>query len=216
LLIKSYSSDPAAPDAVALCRSRGSAPVLPGTSVMGAVRHRAAKILQTLGANAQNLESMVHSLFGFVEEENSSGGRNAGRAVKGRVQIEETFIRNVLAAIQTRIKIDRFTGGARHGALFEMMPLWQNSGDDAVNIVILLRDYEDWEAGLLLYVLKDLWTGDLAIGGEKNIGRGILEGRSAKISWNEGEAELKAGPNGSLEYDPAKLKKLEELFTGSC
>jgi hypothetical protein len=34
-------------------------------------------------------------------------------------------------------------------------------------------------------VLKDLWTGDLALGGEKGIGRGVLEGIRAVIKYED-------------------------------
>ena len=37
------------------------------------------------------------------------------------------------------------------------------------------------EKKVLMHVLKDLWLGDLALGGEKNIGRGVLRGVRAEI-----------------------------------
>ena len=40
-----------------------------------------------------------------------------------------------------------------------------------------------------MQVLKDLWCGDLAIGGEKNVGRGVLKGLSATIRWNNEEGK---------------------------
>ncbi|MFM7367819.1 MAG: hypothetical protein ACKO2Z_08480, partial [Sphaerospermopsis kisseleviana] len=38
------------------------------------------------------------------------------------------------------------------------------------------------EIGLLLLLIKDLWTSDLAIGGESSIGRGRLQGIKAEIT----------------------------------
>lgn len=206
LLIKSYEADPAQPDAIPLRSQKGY--VMPGTSVMGAIRHRALKILRTLGMDQDEVEKRKNKLFGFVEEKNS--GNPAG---KGRVLVEETIIKNVIPAVQTRIKIDRFTGGTIHGALFEMMPLWQSGNGQAVNIALTVRDYDDkeiaWAPGLLLYVLKDLWTGDLPIGGEKNVGRGVLQGVSARITWADKTVELAADGEGRLIYNKEKFALLE-------
>lgn len=238
LLIKSYASDPRLPDAVSIDRAVGSGEkrrrqaVLPGTSVMGAVRHRAQKILHTLGDN--EAKARLRNLFGYVdvegEEDEEKKKENISPAkppdtpeqppaTKGRVRIEETLIENVAREVQTRIKIDRFTGGTIHGALFEMMPVWQKGNDDAVHIVITVEEYNEWEAGLFLLILKDLWTGDLAIGGEKNIGRGVLQGRRAEIRWKGGHVRLQADAqgrlvNGAAALDPLKIfeQKLQEAI----
>lgn len=200
LLIKSYDASPTSPDAVPIKRKSGEQYVLPGTSVMGAVRHRAWKILRTLGWSEAEVDVKMKALFGFVKEDEKDNP--AGR---GRVRIEETIIderqnkspQNVFPEVQTRIKIDRFTGGTIHGALFEMMPLWQKGKQPTVRIIMTIKDYHDWEAGLLLLVLKDLWTGDLAIGGEKSVGRGVLQGHYAKIEQEGAPAiELKADAEG--------------------
>ena len=50
-------------------------------------------------------------------------------------------------------------------------------------ITLRVKDCSEAEAGLMLLVLKDLWTGDLAIGGEKGIGRGVFNGVSASIKY---------------------------------
>lgn len=217
LTVRAYSLQPHLPDAISLISA--GRPVLPGTSTMGALRHRTYKILRTLAHEPQYEKkclARLHGLFGFVDEANQFGYVDENNkkvlARKGRLLVEETVIKNVAKEIQTRIKIDRFTGGTIHGALFETMPLWQSGGDAAVKIVITLNgDYAKWEAGLLLFILKDLWTGDLPIGGEKNAGRGVLLGRNAKISWEQGEVEIKAGPDGQLVYDVGRFAPLADL-----
>ena len=44
-----------------------------------------------------------------------------------------------------------------------------------------MRNPEQYEIGLLLLLLKDLWTSDLPVGGESSIGRGRLQGLKAEI-----------------------------------
>lgn len=178
LIVRSYSSDPESSDAVHI--KSGEKNVLPGTSIKGAIRARGLKILKTLGW--VNAEKKINELFGIADDKD-----NKKEKIKSRVIVEETEIEKpkVVAELQHRIKIDRFTGGAIKGALFDSMPLWGNGNDRAVKIKMTINDYkEDWEAGLLLLILKDLWNEDLPIGGEKNVGRGILKGWRAKIRWD--------------------------------
>jgi len=212
LIIRSYADDPRQPDVVSM--ESFDAPVIPGASTMGAIRHRAKKILQTVG-NADVEEKMRH-LFGIVDEKKDDIRR-------GRVVIEETPVRDVVKEVQTRIKIDRFTGGTIHGALLEAMPLWQTSSDgDGLGLKITIREFQDWEAGLFLHILKDLWTGDLAIGGEKNIGRGVLkalahktanESYAAKISWGAESVKLGVDAKGAPVCSAAEWEKLERFAT---
>jgi hypothetical protein len=55
------------------------------------------------------------------------------------------------------------------------------------------------EIGLLLLTLKDLWTGDLPLGGESSVGRGRLRGLRAELSLNNESWEIEAQENGSLK-----------------
>jgi len=98
---------------------------------------------------------------------------------------------------QQRIKIDRFTGGTMSGALFDSQPIFaKNNGTNRLKIKI--KDAQDPEKGLLLLLLKDLWTADLPVGGEKNIGRGVLEGKRIKF--------------GDIEID--NIEKIDEQTQG--
>jgi CRISPR/Cas system CSM-associated protein Csm3 (group 7 of RAMP superfamily) len=105
---------------------------------------------------------------------------------------------------QTRIKIDRFTGGAFESALFSEEPLFGNK-DSRLKLELSLRlpdelspDEEQAEIGLLLLLLKDLWTGDLPLGGEVGIGRGRLKGLKAEIRYGLQEWQLAQADNGSV------------------
>jgi hypothetical protein len=58
-----------------------------------------------------------------------------------------------------------------------------------VQVKLTLRNPEDHEVGLLLLLLKDLWTGDLPVGGESSVGRGRLQGIKAHLDWLGKEPE---------------------------
>lgn len=203
LIVRSYSSDPESSDVVHI-KSDGKN-VLPGTSTKGAIRARGLKILKTLGC--PDAEKKIDGLFGFADDKDKKKDK-----IKSRVIVEETEIEKPIAAeLQHRIKIDRFTGGTIKTALFDSMPLWSNGNDKAVEIKMTINDYQDWEAGLLLLILKDLWNEDLPIGGEKNVGRGILKGVLAKIRWDEQRVVIEEKKDG-LHISPSDSAVTLERF----
>ncbi len=188
LIIGASPADPAQPDKLHL--TSNNQPILSGTSIKGAIRGRAEKILRTLAGDNPCVNQLMQKNFGYVPTD-QQGKKVRGKTQgveKSRIVVEETPLRNVGAEIQSRIRIDRFTGGVMAGGLFDSMPVWSdNAGgqeDDAI-ITMSIRNFceesDAWLAGLLLLVLKDLWTEDLPIGGEKNVGRGILQGISATV-----------------------------------
>lgn len=151
-------------------------PVLPGTSVAGAIRHRAARIVNTLAWPKGGAQELINGIFGPAEIKQGEDARAS------RLLVNEEFIsgglRDDQARVQTRIKIDRFTGGTIETALLDEVPHFGGT----VKIYLALRNPEEAEVGLLLLVLKDLWLGDLPLGGEAGVGRGRLHGRSATLS----------------------------------
>lgn len=155
-------------------RKRG--PILPGTSIAGAIRQRALRIANTLAQSQSGSLEFIGKMFGPANIKKSEDARAS------RVLVNEEFIAGGLAddqaRAQTRIKIDRFTGGTIETALLEEVPHFGG----AVKINLALRNPEDEEIGLLLMVLKDLWLGDLPLGGEASVGRGRLRGKTATLS----------------------------------
>ena len=193
--------------------------ILSGKSLAGALRHRALKILNTL--EIEGAEEKIRDLFGHVDNETrapESGpadgqkGSEAERsgaeqARKSRIKTYETKFNKdrVEAKNQTRIRIDRFTGGTIRGALFSEAALWRKSGSEGspqLPLKYRLTDPKPWEPALLLHLLKDLWTGDLAIGSGKSIGRGTLQGVSAKISFGNHTMNLIQKKDGLLDFEP--------------
>ncbi len=173
LLIRSgQASVGRAPDVVHLKSYRNGElkPVLSGSSLAGVLRHRAERIINTLAPSSDGPNSLISDLFGDVKEKTKT-------AQSSRLIVQEAEIENTCDLVQNRIAIDRFTGGALHGALFDEQPTFGGE----LTICLEVRKPKDYEIGLLLLLLKDLWTGDLPIGGESSIGRGRLQGKSAKI-----------------------------------
>ena len=201
LLIRSGSGDGGTPDMLHLMSYRpdGVQPVISGTSLAGAVRARALRIANTLlGGDA---EVLVDGMFG-------KWIRSSKDKPKGsRVLTRESTLGGVHDRVQSRIKINRFTGGVFPGALFTQQPVLDGGGV-AATLHIELRQPAEAEVGLLLLVLKDLWTGDLPLGGESSIGRGRLSGVGAKLAWYRG-GRVESTGNGTIEELEDFVKALQ-------
>lgn len=188
-------------------------PIISGTSLAGALRARAQRIANTLD-KADKAKELVYDMFG--PDMNDKDWRRAKKE-KGvsasRLTVKEKVIKNGRAdLVQNRVSIDRFTGGARDTALFNEQPVFATD-DTLVTVDLHLRNPEEADIGLLLLLLKDLWTEDLPLGGESSIGRGRLQGRTATLTHKNGETQTwqltSVAPN-QLQFkqgDPARLQE---------
>lgn len=194
LIIKDYNSNSQS-DAVSIKNDNKF--VIPGSSLKGVIRSRSERIINTLNLNSSNI---LENLFGQKSDPKTNSGS------KGKIVIQEAEVNNVIAELQNRIKIDRFTSGTIEGALFNSSPLWSDKNSTNLKLEIKITDPKEYEIGLILLVLKDLWLGDLAIGGEKNIGRGVLQGLKAEIKDNDKIFKLNSEFNADNEISKQALQ----------
>jgi len=201
MIIRTYSSNPNDPDAVHL--KSGNNHIIPGTSLKGAIRARAKRIAKTI--NPSKTTSLINELFGMVDPDQPKK-----KALKGMVKIRDIILPDYTSEKQIRIQVDRLTGGAIDGKLFETMPIFDNHEHHAFDMEITVTNSSSSKAvlGLLLLVLKDLWSGDLAIGGEKNVGRGVLKGVEATIDY---EGKKLIIPEDISQIDKNHQTNLEKL-----
>ena len=169
--------------------------VIPGTSLKGILRHRAEYIFRKLELDAK----LLNNLMGSAENKDK---------IKSRFKVSESYIenKNVAEISHARNKIDRFTGGTLLGALFTTKPVYQNSQEKTLHIHFEIGAAKDFEAGLAILILRDLWLGRVAVGGDKGIGRGTLQGISAEINFNG--KTYKLDENGKvIEGNAAELSE---------
>jgi CRISPR/Cas system CSM-associated protein Csm3 (group 7 of RAMP superfamily) len=184
LLIRSGSEDPEAPDMVHLksLRQGKQRPVVSGTSLAGALRARALRIARTRIADEPRARRLINEIFGPDKLEQKLRRSKDEEPYASRMVVREREIHHELEHIQSRVKIDRFTGGAYPGALFDQQPVMgKPTREHHLEISIELRQPQEAHIGLLLHLLKDLWTGDLPLGGEASVGRGRLQGLDAEL-----------------------------------
>jgi len=219
LLIGSGFDDVNAPDNVHLKSNRNGkiVNILSGTSVAGALRARALRIANTVSKNG-NAKSMVDILFGPpIKKSQYKTSTSNIKPTASKLITTETEIINPLDLVQSRIKIDRFTGGAYPTALFNEQPVF--GLDTGIKIDILIQQPDDAQIGLLLLLLKDLWTCDLPLGGEANVGRGRLHGKSVTLTYRSADSESvqkwkidKANDGLNITGDQNKLEEFVRAF----
>jgi CRISPR/Cas system CSM-associated protein Csm3 (group 7 of RAMP superfamily) len=200
-----HSRRPASPGG-----ERKRRPILPGTSLAGALRARAFKIARLLAprtdAGKKTACELIEGMFGADMEIDK-------KPVGSRVHVYEQVVSGVgNMLVQNRVSIDRFTGGTRDGALFNEQPLL-GGAQSLVMVNLQLENPQAYEIGLLLLLLKDLWTGDLPLGGEIAVGRGRLRGKSCELVYQNGQErnwKLIANGGNGLKVEQGKLEELEQ------
>lgn len=171
--------------------------IISGTSLAGVLRHRARIILTAQkkkkddgnetgdisnidnNKNDTEINEKINNLFGYASDKEEKTKK------KSRVIVKECVIENAQNSeyVQSRVAIDRFTGGAAENKLFSEQAIFKAPGQK-VCIELLVKEPTDDDFDLLLHLLKDLWYADLPIGSGASIGRGLLQGLWAEVKYN--------------------------------
>jgi CRISPR/Cas system CSM-associated protein Csm3 (group 7 of RAMP superfamily) len=208
MMIAAVSDDPNEPDASQLSGRNAQGETewkVSGTGAAGALRNQCYRILRTIGYTPEAAKAFQDRLWGYVEE--------SEEAAASRLRVGEAALRNVFARVQTRIRINHFTGGTYPGALFNetiVMP----EKEDNLTLAMEVRNPRKAEIGLLMLALKDLCTRELTIGGGYGIGRGYMEGRKITIAW-EGQGldlEITQGEDNQLTFSDDQAAATLEKF----
>ena len=185
--------------------------LIPGASIKGALRHRAAEILRKLDIDSTLLDRMMGPSLARIKTK-------PAEKWKSHLLVSEARLENgVVTGLQTRVRIDRFTGGKIDTGLFTTAPIWQREDEGAaLSLRLVLHEPKEeeraWQIGLLLLLLKELSLGRLALGGEKGIGRGVLEGRGAVLHYHGEKIAWDATPGALTDEERRKLQGFVEAL----
>lgn len=166
--IRQYAARKNEPDFVHL--TDHGVPVIPGSSIAGAIRHREREILCELKENGlnfpQSVNQIINRAFGYVD---------GTEACSSQIVISETEIKEARFLTMVRTGISRFEAGVRDGAMYKE----RTCVDGRLVLDVSVRkqknpDDTGWILGILLMTLKDLQNGFLAVGGQTAIGRGVF------------------------------------------
>ena len=100
----------------------------------------------------------------------------------GRVSIGDAYLVNSLqnypVELRDGVGIDRFTGGATHGAKFDLEAVSSGVGFETS---IYLRNFECWQLGMILQVVRDLEDELIRVGSGTSRGLGGVKGAVEKV-----------------------------------
>lgn len=152
--------------------------LIPASAIKGALAHRTTYHYNKLQGNtieASNGVISVTGLFGLAKnsKQNIEGS-------KGKILISDCF-KSDQGKTKTfdHVSIDRFTGGAMEGALFQEKTVAND--EEWYEIELLVRnDIQGIELEAFELALKDMTTGMLPLGGATTKGHGIFLGTIAK------------------------------------
>lgn len=172
--------------------------VVPASSVKGAISHRTAfyynkktgvwadeKITKDANIETRKEEAKaytgknnkaVNALFGSEGEKSDNKTINKRR---GHVLFSDMIREKKSAApkVINHVKIDRFTGGAIDGALFDEEPLYAKNETITLNLFLIKDDEIDENiTSAFEDALRDICHGTLALGGGVNRGNGCFRG----------------------------------------
>lgn len=178
-----------------------------GKAIKGAVNHRLTKILKTC-TNVTDIERLQLLGYGKDEKKDHPGidPSKETDAARTRLEVDCAIIDKAELSLQDRIAIDRFTGGTIDSAKFDSEPAWAHDGTNLI-LKFKIKSFNPWEVAALVHVIKDLWTSDMPIGGEKNVGRGMLIGKSVNITEKRGTCTITQGDSDLVIDDKLELLK---------
>lgn len=193
---------------------------LPGSAIKGALRHRVAYhyrcLMKDWAAADRKPESYepencpaVAALFGQTPENQKSDKQ----ASAGLLVFHDVMLPNAQTVVLMHNRIDRFTGGVMHGALFSEEILWQTPLQLRIDLVGGKRlDEVSKEARQALQrALEDLASGNLPLGASGSRGLGVFVDESGagprwsdEKQWLNGEA-MRAQAHGQAEEQAEKV-----------
>ena len=168
--------------------------IIPGSSLKGVFRGRMNTIADYMGIEAKDLDAVFEN--------------------RSRISFEDAILTGEKALEQTRIRINKISGGVKNKALFSECLV---GGKAELELYIKERKNKDTNSelsnkscvALLLYVLRDLMIGAVTLGSGASIGRG--RGIVERVIISDGK-ETKA--DFSMEQnvtDPFVKECLQEL-----
>lgn len=199
--------------------------IVPGTGLKGALRNKAFDILMALTGNDESrVQKKLNEIMGFANEQRQGNGDVKSSGKRSNLYIKDIYISKdrLHSMKQTRNRIDRFTGGTIDNALFSEEPIWQTDKNEPyIHMNLRVKDCDEAQAGLMLLILRELWQGNLPIGGGTSIGRGVLHGRKCSIQYKDEQKKehvfsLEQKDNLIVTGDKNLLESYVQKLAGEC
>lgn len=172
--------------------------IIPGSSLKGVIRSRYEKIIGLFGGECCDIfndkSRCNHKINGKKNKPYEEQGRYVYQYVcpacklfgslniASRIYIADAYpAGKCILGERTGVGINRITGAAQKGALYD----FEVVEDGTFQVEITLKNYELYQMVLLLYVLKDLDEGYVALGAASTRGNGRMEVQKLDIYFRD-------------------------------
>lgn len=147
--------------------------LIPASSLKGALSHRTTyhyNLQNKLFSGNPQARKTITELFGAAKGEEHEA--------KGKLLFSDLYAPKTEERIFDHVSLDRFTGGALEGALFQEKTV---AHSDTLTFSILMKRSVDSKAQIAFEAaLSDITTGILSLGGATTKGHGIFNGNWSK------------------------------------
>lgn len=198
--------DPTLPDmqCVRTYRDGKNTVFIPGSSIKGVMRNRCERIIKFLGGDVCNIVDRKDSC-GDKNDKNLSGKEVYDKmcfackmfgstSLGGRVKFKDAYpIGDVKMGVRNGVGINRITGAAQRGALYD----FEVVEDGTFGVAITMTNYELYQLKLLLFTIQDIEDGYVTFGGSTTRGNGKMRIENLKIEFRD----YRKGTNTLTGYD---------------
>ncbi len=191
--------------------------VIPGSSLKGVLRSRYENIVNLFGGKCCDIFDHKSKCNGKIngkadkpyEEQGEYVYRYVCPACKlfgslniaSRIYMADAYpIKNCVMGERTGVGINRITGAAHKGALYD----FEVVEDGTFQARITIKNYELYQMALLFHVLKDLDEGYVSIGAATTRGNGQMEVQKLDICFRDYRKSVK-GWKGALDAQEISL-----------
>lgn len=198
LLVKSSISNQQSNGSYAAQMQENGSFIVPGAAVKGVLRSQISRIAPYFSAEAE----AVH-LLGRMSDGLDNG-------VAGKARFSDGILLNAQQTVTTRVRINRFTGGAMNRCLFS-----EESVAGTLEFEIRIPDGYDAGCGLIAFALRDLGLGLVQLGSGSSIGRGRLENMQVRIQRGDQLAVMRCAGGCVTIEDPQNITSIwQRLLAG--
>ncbi|CZE45797.1 RAMP superfamily CRISPR-associated protein [Campylobacter geochelonis] len=154
--------------------------LIPASSIKGAIAHRAVFYYNKLDCKFAGNDSAITSLdeiFGTKKERNDSkkNDKKTEKGEKGKVLFSDVFLEKKSEKVINHVAIDRFTGGAIEGALFQERVVAKQP-EFCINLLLNSKGIDEKTINAFEMALDDICKGMLPLGGMTTKGHGFFKG----------------------------------------
>lgn len=194
-------------------------PIIPGSSIKGVFRSRAERMLRSLGAcdivanNAcvKDREKNIKSMNGNERYKISCPVCKlfGSKILKSRINFTDAVVTGEYkVGNRTCVGIDRISGAARGGALYNMEYVEQAIFKESIRF----QNFEPWQIKLIIELLEQMNEGFITLGGlsSKGFGRVKAENISLKLKYY-GSEKLENGYEFSGYYNTKTIDGIENI-----